>query len=62
MRTGGCEGARDGKENGFLALGEDGDGGGLELAGGVEVGESGFWQLLSDCDGGGNGGFVGGSG
>lgn len=52
----GGEGAGDGKEDGFLALGEVGDGGGLELAGGVEVGEGGFWELVTDGDGSGDGG------
>lgn len=50
------EGAGDGEEDGFLALGEVGDGGGLELASGVEVGEGGFWELVAHGDGGGDGG------
>ena len=52
----GGEGAWDGEEDGFLALGEVGDGGGLELAGGVKVGEGGFRELVTDGDGGRDGG------
>lgn len=57
LGAGGGEGAGDGEEDGLLVLGEVGDGGGLELAGGVEVGERGVWELVADGDGGGDCGF-----
>eukprot|EP00268_Persea_americana_P006501 TRINITY_DN12345_c0_g1_i1.p2 TRINITY_DN12345_c0_g1~~TRINITY_DN12345_c0_g1_i1.p2 ORF type:complete len:205 (+),score=39.93 TRINITY_DN12345_c0_g1_i1:425-1039(+) len=62
LGAGGGEGAGDGEEDGFLALGEVGDGGGLELAGGVEVGEGGVGEGGADGDGGGDGGGGGGGG
>jgi len=57
LGAGGSEGAGDGEEDGLLVLGEVGDGGGLELAGGVEVGERGVWELVADGYGGGDCGF-----
>ncbi|KAF7810023.1 Peroxiredoxin-2E-2, chloroplastic [Senna tora] len=53
LGTGWGEGTGNGEENGLLFLGEVGDGGGLELAGGIEVGKGGFGELITDGDGGG---------
>lgn len=53
----GGEGTGDGEEDGLLsALGEVRDGSGLELAGGVEVGEGGVGEGGADRDGSGDGG------
>lgn len=60
MGAGGSEGARDGEEDGFLGFGEVGDGGGLDIAGGVEVGEGGVRELRADGNGGGDWGGGGG--
>lgn len=56
LRAGWGERAWDGEEDGFLSLGEVGDGGGFDLAGVVEVGEGGIGELVADGDGGGDGG------
>lgn len=61
LGAGGGERAGDCEEDGLLALGEVGDGRGLELAGGVEVGECSVGELVADGDGGGDG-EAGGSG
>lgn len=60
MGAGGGEGAGDGEEDCFFIGGEVGNGGGLELAGGVEVGEGGVGELVADGNGGGDGRGFGG--
>lgn len=48
----GCESPGYGEEDGFLGFSDVGDGGGLKFAGGVEVGEGGFRELVADGYGG----------
>lgn len=48
LGAGGGERARHGEQDGLLALGELGDGGGLELASRVEVGKGGVGELVPD--------------
>ncbi|GMN74880.1 hypothetical protein TIFTF001_053255 [Ficus carica] len=61
LRAGRGEGTGDGEEDGLLPLGEVRDGDGLDVTGGVEVGEGGLRKLVADGDGGGDcGGFRGG--
>lgn len=54
LRAGRGESTGDGEEDGLLPLGEVGDGDGLDVAGGVQVGEGGFGKLFADGDGGGD--------
>lgn len=51
-----------GEEDGFLPLGELGDGDGLKLPLGIEVGKGGVRKLVPDGDGGRDGGRCGGGG
>lgn len=60
MGAGGGEGAGDGEEDCFFIGGEVGDGDGLELASGVEVGEGGVGELVTHGNGGGDWRGVGG--
>lgn len=62
LGAGGGERARDGEEDGLLALSEVGDGRRLELPCGVEVGEGSLGELVTDGDGGGDGEAGGGGG
>lgn len=54
MSAGGSKGSRNGKEDGFLVGSEVGDGDGLDFAGGIQIGEGGVRELISDRDDGGD--------
>ncbi|GMN34936.1 hypothetical protein TIFTF001_004999 [Ficus carica] len=53
LRASRGEVAGNSEEDGLLPLGEVRDGDGLDVAGGVEVGEGGLRKLVADSDGGG---------
>lgn len=59
LRAGGGERAGNGKKDRFFVRCEVRDGDGMELVGGVEVGEGGFGELVSDGNDGGDFGDCG---
>ncbi|CAH9117706.1 unnamed protein product [Cuscuta europaea] len=54
LGAGGCEGARDGKDDGFFAGSQVKNGNGMEFVGGIEVGQRGIGELITNGDCGGD--------